>query len=54
MNARNKRLLIVGMDAMFGLIWLSQNDIVFNKKPISSYMQVIFRATCWTRTWVLF
>jgi hypothetical protein len=38
MNAKNKRLLFVGIDVMLGSISLSQNDIVFNKKPISSYM----------------
>jgi hypothetical protein len=30
MNAKNKRLLFVGMAAMFWSIWFSQNDIVFN------------------------
>jgi hypothetical protein len=39
---------------MLWTIWLSQNDIVFNKIQFSSYMQVAFRGTHWTRTWVSF
>jgi hypothetical protein len=53
MNNTNKRLLLVGLDAVFS-IWLSWNDIVFTKKSISSYMKVMFRATYWTRTWASF
>jgi hypothetical protein len=50
MNEKNKRLLFVGMGTMFWLIWLSRNDIVFNKKSILFYMQVMFMAIYWTRT----
>jgi hypothetical protein len=38
MNLRSKRLLYVGIDAMFWRMWLSQNDAIFNKTSISSYM----------------
>jgi hypothetical protein len=54
MNDKDRKLLLVGLGAMLWSIWLSQNDIVFNKTSISSYMQVIFRATYWTRTWSVF
>jgi hypothetical protein len=54
MKEKDKKLLFVGMDAIFWSIWLSRNDIVFNKTPISSYMQVMFMATYWTRTWAVF
>jgi hypothetical protein len=53
MKEKDKKLLFVGMGAMFWSIWLSRNDIVFNKTPISSYMQVMLRATYWTRTWAV-
>jgi hypothetical protein len=32
MNTKNKRLFFVGLGIMFWSIWLSRNDIVFNKK----------------------
>jgi hypothetical protein len=48
MNDKDRKLLLVGVGAMFWTIWLSQNDIVFNKTPIYSCMQVVFRMTYWT------
>jgi hypothetical protein len=54
MNLRSKRLLYVGIGAMFWGMWLNRNDVIFNKTSISSYMQVIFRGTHWARTWALF
>jgi hypothetical protein len=45
MNDKDRKLLLVGVGDMFWSIWLSRNDIVFNKTSILSYMQVIFRAT---------
>ena len=32
-------------------IWLSRNDVVFNRKHPNSYLQVIFRGTHWARSW---
>jgi hypothetical protein len=54
MNAKNKRLFYVGIGDMLWSIWLSRNDIIFNKTPISSYMQVIFIGIHWTRMWAKF
>jgi hypothetical protein len=54
MNEKDKKLLYVRMDAIFWSIWLSRNDLIFNKTPISFYMQVMFRVTYWTRIWVAF
>jgi hypothetical protein len=45
MNDKGRKLLLVGVSDMFWSIWLSWNDIVFNKTSILSYMQIIFRAT---------
>jgi hypothetical protein len=53
MNSNNKQLL-VGIGSIFWALWLSQNDALFNKALISSYMQVIFRGTHWVRTLALF
>jgi hypothetical protein len=38
MNSSNKQLLFVRIGAIFWVIWLSWNDVVFNRAPISSYM----------------
>jgi hypothetical protein len=54
MNDKDRKILLVGVGDMLWSIWLSRNDIVFNKTSILSYMQVIFRATYWTRTWLVF
>jgi hypothetical protein len=54
MNEKNKRLLFVRVGTMFWSIWLNQNDIIFNKKQILSYLQVMFRATYWIRIWASF
>jgi hypothetical protein len=54
MNDKDRKLLLARVGAMLWSIWLSQNDIVFNMTSISSYMQVIFRGTYWTRTWSVF
>jgi hypothetical protein len=45
MNARLRNLTLVGIDAIIWAIWLSRNDIAFDKKPIPSYMQIIYRGT---------
>jgi hypothetical protein len=51
MNSRDRQIFLVGIGAMLWAIWLSHNDVVFYKIPISFSMQVIFRGTYWTRTW---
>lgn len=38
---------------MFWSIWLCCNDVVFNFKPISSILQVLFRGAYWFRFWRL-
>ena len=40
-----RKQVLVGVAAMCWAIWLSRNDIVFNRKPPNSYLQVIFRGT---------
>jgi hypothetical protein len=54
MNDKERKLLLVGLGVIFWSIWLSRNDVVFNRTSITSYMQVIFRATYWTITWSKF
>jgi hypothetical protein len=45
MNDNDRKLLLIGMGAILWSIWLNQNDIVFNKTSISTYIHIIFRAT---------
>jgi hypothetical protein len=54
MNDNDRKLLLIGMGAILWSIWLNQNDIVFNKTSISTYIHIIFRATYWTRAWSVF
>jgi hypothetical protein len=42
MNSRTRKLVLVGIGTMLWSMWLSRNDITFDKKPILSYMQVIY------------
>jgi hypothetical protein len=54
MNSKERQIFLVGIGVMLWAIWLSRNDVVFNKVSISSSMQVIFQGTYWTRTWTNF
>jgi hypothetical protein len=38
MNSRTRKLVLVGIGAMLWSMWLSRNDIAFDKKLILSYM----------------
>jgi hypothetical protein len=51
MNSRDRKIFLLGIGAMLWAIWLSCNDVVFDKIPISSSTQVLFKGTQWTRTW---
>ncbi|KAJ1255192.1 hypothetical protein BS78_K280700 [Paspalum vaginatum] len=42
--------ILAGTAALFWAIWLCRNDMVFNRTPITSFLQVIFRATYWIRS----
>jgi hypothetical protein len=49
----HKKLLLSGVAALFLLIWLCHNDVVFNHNHILSIIQVIFKGTHWFRFWRL-
>jgi hypothetical protein len=52
-NRKLKAKIIVGASAMRWSIWLTHNNIVFDKAAAPSYLQAIFRGTYWTWYWSL-
>jgi hypothetical protein len=46
-----RRQLPAGASAFCWVIWLSRNDVVFEKASIKSFMQVLYRGTYWLRFW---
>lgn len=52
-NKDTKAKIYVGAIAICWALWLSRNDVVFDKNPIQTYLQVLFRGTYWCRFWGL-
>jgi hypothetical protein len=52
-NRELKAKFLVGASAMCWVIWLTRNEVVFDKITVPSYLQVIFRGTYWIRFWSL-
>jgi hypothetical protein len=52
-NTKLKSKILVGASAICWAIWLTQNDIIFDKATTPSYLQVIFKKSYWTRSWSL-
>jgi len=48
-----RKQILVGVVALCWALWLCRNDAVFCRKFPNSYLQIIFRATYWARTWSL-
>jgi hypothetical protein len=49
-NMKLKSKILVGASAIYWAIWLTRNDIIFDKAVAPSYLQVIFRRTYWIRS----
>ena len=50
-DTKMRAKIIVGAAAIYWAIWLSRNDMVFDKCPMKTYMQVIYGGTFWCRFW---
>jgi hypothetical protein len=44
-GGKMKRQLLADTSAFYWVIWLSRNDVVFDKIPIKFFMQVLYRTT---------
>jgi hypothetical protein len=52
-TGKSRKLILIGVAALLWSIWLSRNEIIFNKCASKSFVQVIFRATYWARSWAV-
>jgi len=43
--------LLTGAAAFCWALWLSRNDLTFNKCQSKTFLQVLFRGTHWLRLW---
>jgi hypothetical protein len=46
-----RSVVFTGIAAICWALWLSRNDIVFDKCSMKTYMQVLYRGTHWGRFW---
>jgi hypothetical protein len=46
-----KRQLLAGASVFYWTIWLSRNDVVFDKTSIKSFLYVLYRGTYWLHFW---
>jgi hypothetical protein len=44
---------VIGVAALCWAIWISRNELVFNKSQYVSILQVIFRGVFWIRSWAI-
>jgi hypothetical protein len=50
-NKKDKAYIRTGVSAIYWSIWISRNDIIFNKQRGTIFLQVILRATHWLQLW---
>ncbi|WVZ95944.1 hypothetical protein U9M48_041644 [Paspalum notatum var. saurae] len=48
---KKESLLLFGATGLFWALWLSRNEVVFDKCTPKSFLQVLFRGTYWLRLW---
>ena len=47
----DKARIRIGVAAICWSIWTSRNDLIFNKKTGTNFLQVILRAIHWIQQW---
>lgn len=48
---KQRNLVLIGVAAFCWALWISRNEIVFQRSKSKSILQVIFRGMFWTRRW---
>jgi hypothetical protein len=50
-SSKQRNLVLIGLVAICWALWISSNDLVFQKSQYKSILQVIFRGTFYIRSW---
>ena len=50
-NKKLRSQILAGASAMCWAVWLYRNEMVFDKAPVPSYLQVLFKGTHWIQFW---
>ncbi|RCV20933.1 hypothetical protein SETIT_4G097800v2 [Setaria italica] len=50
-DKKKRRLIFVGVVALMWAIWDTCNDMIFEKKRFTSFMQTVLRGAYWLRYW---
>jgi hypothetical protein len=48
---RVKKFFLVRASAICWALWMSRNDLVFDKSPLKTCMQVLYQGTYWLHQW---
>ena len=52
-DAKHRKLILVGVAALCWAIWRCRNDICFNNVRYTFFLQALFRGAYWLRFWAL-
>jgi hypothetical protein len=50
-NKKENSLLLTAASALCWAVWITRNEVVFDKCRPKSFLQVLFRGTHWLRQW---
>jgi hypothetical protein len=50
-SSKQRNLVLIGLAAICWSLWISRNDLVFQKSQYKSILHVIFRGTICIRSW---
>jgi hypothetical protein len=48
---KHNSLLLTTASALCWVVWITRNEVVFDKCRLKSFLQVLFRGTHWLRQW---